>query len=260
MGPAASSAAVVVAPPTRGTSTSSDLSVTVRRAMVADSHHGPCRTLSTTVGKAVAEAPRMLVFAMGPGRSLSATLVSALVPLAVDHPNSSNGTSRRPGPRLGLVPGSGGSGSFSADVPSPILGPSHSLTTLGCRVAHANHRRTLHTQTPPHSPCNEDPADAGLHGCIIGSGSAVDGAGSGPCACTTFVDPWSGPGGAELDDACASDEPVGLSHVLRYSAASFSNSSSPRFPRAGTVPLRSIRHTGVTVTDLPISTLRHGRP
>ena len=35
-----------------------------------------------------------------------------------------------------------------------------------------------------------------------GPGLAIDDAGFGSCACATFVDPWSGPGHAELDDAC----------------------------------------------------------
>ena len=52
---------------------------------------------------------------------------------------------------------------------------------------------------------SEDAVDDGLDGSINGVGLSVDDAGFGAGACTTFVDPWSGPCGAELDDACAPD-------------------------------------------------------
>jgi hypothetical protein len=74
-------------------------------------------------------------------------------------------------------------------------------------------------------------ADDGLDGSINGSGLAVDDAGFGAGACTTSVDPWSGPGGAELDDTYASDESTGFPHVLKYSSAGFSNSSNLACPK-----------------------------
>ena len=43
-------------------------------------------------------------------------------------------------------------------------------------------------------------------GSVYGSGLAVDDDGFGDCACTTLVDPWSGPDGTELDDAWAVDD------------------------------------------------------
>ena len=63
-----------------------------------------------------------------------------------------------------------------------------------------------------------------------GFGLAVDKAGFGAGACTTFIDPRSGLGGAELDNACASDDSTGFPDVLKNSSARFSNSSNPRFP------------------------------
>ena len=45
-----------------------------------------------------------------------------------------------------------------------------------------------------------------------------DGAGSDTGACTAFVDPWSGPSGAELDDA------AGFFHGLKYPSNSRENS------------------------------------
>jgi hypothetical protein len=75
--------------------------------------------------------------------------------------------------------------------------------------------RSSDSASPPTAPCAED-------------------AGFGPVACTTFVDPWSGPAGAELDDTCASDE----SAVLKYCSTTCSKSSSaPRFPNTVVTPL-----------------------
>ena len=74
---------------------------------------------------------------------------------------------------------------------------------------------------------SEDADDDGLDGSINGLGLAADDAGFDADSCATFVDPWSGRGRAELDDACASDNsesgfakkwlsglPKGLSHSL----------------------------------------------
>jgi len=52
---------------------------------------------------------------------------------------------------------------------------------------------------------SEDVVGEGLDGSINGLGLAVDDAGFGAGACTTFVDPCLVPSGAELDDACAPD-------------------------------------------------------
>jgi hypothetical protein len=79
----------------------------------------------------------------------------------------------------------------------------------------------------------EDAVDDGLDGSINGLGLVVDNAGFGAGACTTFVDPWSGPSGAELDDACASDDSTGFPNVLKYASARLANlskCSNPRFP------------------------------
>jgi hypothetical protein len=53
---------------------------------------------------------------------------------------------------------------------------------------------------------------------------AVDDPAFGAGGCTVFVDPGSGPDGAELDDA------TGFSYVLKYSSPSSTSPSSPRFP------------------------------
>ena len=68
-------------------------------------------------------------------------------------------------------------------------------------------------------------------------GAELDGPGFDAGDCTTSVDPWSGPGGAELDDACASDDSAGLSHDSKYFASSFSKSSFPRLPNTVIVSL-----------------------
>jgi hypothetical protein len=84
----------------------------------------------------------------------------------------------------------------------------------------------------PNTPFAEDAVDIGLDGSINRPGLAVDGAGFGAGACTTFVDPRSGPG-AEFNDACASDK----STVLKYSSTTCSKSSSaPRFPNTVVTP------------------------
>jgi hypothetical protein len=43
----------------------------------------------------------------------------------------------------------------------------------------------------------------------------VDDAGFGAGAYTTLVDPGSDPGGAELDDVCATDNSTGFPHFLK---------------------------------------------
>ncbi|KAI0271904.1 hypothetical protein BGY98DRAFT_1004831 [Russula aff. rugulosa BPL654] len=67
-----------------------------------------------------------------------------------------------------------------------------------------------------------------VNGSINGSGLVGDDAGFGTGASTSFIDPWSGTGGAELDNACASDDSTCLSHVPKSSSTSFSISSDPR--------------------------------
>jgi hypothetical protein len=57
----------------------------------------------------------------------------------------------------------------------------------------------------------------GLDDSINEIGLAVDGAGFGAGAGITFVDPRSGPGGAELDGACASNDSTGSFPVFKYS-------------------------------------------
>ena len=56
-----------------------------------------------------------------------------------------------------------------------------------------------------------------------GPGLAIDDAGFGSCAWATFVDRWSGPGHAELDDACvtvpASVAPMPAPLLLHPSAS-----------------------------------------
>ena len=80
-----------------------------------------------------------------------------------------------------------------------------------------------------YEPCIGAAAD-GPDGLIREFGLVVDDAGFGGGACTTLVDPWSGPDGKELDDACASDDSAGFPIVLKYWSSSLANSSSPRFP------------------------------
>jgi hypothetical protein len=58
-----------------------------------------------------------------------------------DAPPTQGDASRSPG--LSTASGSG-SGSVAAHAPPSIHGPGYALTTLGCTVAHDNHRR-LHT-------------------------------------------------------------------------------------------------------------------
>jgi hypothetical protein len=62
---------------------------------------------------------------------------------------------------------------------------------------------------PVNSWSKSYPDDVGVH-----SGLTVDDAGFGAGACTTLVDPGSYPGGAELDDACASDDSTSFPHFL----------------------------------------------
>jgi len=141
---------MVDAPPTHRPSRT--LSMTMRKA-VADAHHGPCRTLSATMDGAVADAPpsyygpsRVQSTALGSkllgstvlgsaaahappgthesGRTLSATLVSAVV----DPPNSSNSSSPSPSLSESTALGSGSAGTY---VPPSIHNPSQPLTTLG---------------------------------------------------------------------------------------------------------------------------------
>ena len=46
----------------------------------------------------------------------------------------------------------------------------------------------------------------------------------------TLRSPWSGPGGAELDDAYASDKSIGFVLILKKSSISFSNLQTPASP------------------------------
>jgi hypothetical protein len=74
---------------------------------------------------------------------------------------------------------------------------------------------------------------SGPSGAELDDACASDNAGSDTGACTTFVDPWSGPGSVELDDACASDDSTGSPNVLKYASArraNLSKCSNPRFP------------------------------
>jgi hypothetical protein len=91
----------------------------------------------------------------------------------------------------------------------------------------------LRPPTYTHTSCTRDTVGDGLGGSIDAwSGLTVDDAefGAGASTCTTFVDPWSGPGGAELDHVCASDDSIGFPHNLwKYFSHSRSN-GSPRFP------------------------------
>ena len=82
------------------------------------------------------------------------------------------------------------------------------------------------------SLCFADVVDSGaeLGGSINGPELVVDGAGFGSGACATLVDPCSGSGGAELDDACAPADTSGFSPLLRSSSVTFANSSPTRFP------------------------------
>jgi hypothetical protein len=107
-----------------------------------------------------------------------------------------------------------GSGSVVAHAPPSIHGPSHTLPTLGCKVAHwKSPSPSYHHSSSEYSESDDDDA---LGGPIKGFGLVIDDAefGAGACACTTFVDPWSGPSGTELDDACASDDPTGFLDFL----------------------------------------------
>jgi hypothetical protein len=157
---------------------------------------------STALGSAVAHAP--------PG-SHSWAASAALVPAAVDPPNSPDG----PGPSPGLSPAFslGSVGSVAAHAHLSIHGTSQTLSTLGHSVSHAPHRHLLFEnmssnatlKRSSHKPCIGPAAD-GPEDSINGLGSAIDGAEFGAGACTTFVDPWSVPGGVELDDASMSDK------------------------------------------------------
>jgi hypothetical protein len=129
------------------TTSYSGSSVTMRKAM-ADSRHGPCRTLSgTTVLGSESAAEHALPGTHGPSRTLSATLVSAVVDPPT--PNSFNGSSRSPGQCLSMAffsvinlnPSNSSDhgssrrpSSVAAHAPPSIHGPSHTLTALGCIV------------------------------------------------------------------------------------------------------------------------------
>ena len=112
---------------------------------------------------------------------------------------------------------------------------------------------------------SEDADDDGLDGSTNGLGLADDDGGFGAGSCTSFFDPWSSPGGAELDDACASDnarsgtsacttfvdpwsapggaeldDSTGFLNILKCSSTSRENSlksSSIRFPNTVTTSL-----------------------
>jgi hypothetical protein len=74
---------------------------------------------------------------------------------------------------------------------------------------------------------------SGPGGAELDDACASEDAGLDTGDCTTFVDTWSGPSGAEIDDACASDDSTGFCNVLKYSSAKLENlskSSPPRFP------------------------------
>src|ERR1700755_3069582 len=79
--------------------------------------------------------------------------------------------------------------------------------------------------------------DGGPDGSINGSRLVVNDAGFCAGACTTFLDPSSGPGDAELGGACAPDDSTGFSVFVRTFVNSFSSSSSPRSPNTGIVSL-----------------------
>jgi hypothetical protein len=80
-------------------------------------------------------------------RSYSRAASAALVPAAVDPPNSPDG----PGPSPGLSPAfsSGSVGSVAAHAPPSIHGPSQTLSTLGRSISHAPHRRLLFEKRHP---------------------------------------------------------------------------------------------------------------
>jgi hypothetical protein len=78
--------------------------------------------------------------------------------------------------------------------------------------------RLTHDMQCPECPVRAQPRYPpynGLDGSLNGFGLAVDNAGFSVGACTTLVDPGSYPGGAELDDACASDDSTEFPHFLK---------------------------------------------
>jgi hypothetical protein len=81
-----------------------------------------------------------------------------------------------------------------------------------------------------HEPC-VGPADDGPDDSIDGLGLVIDGAEFDVGACTTFVDPWSVPADAELDDAYTSDDSrIGTFDVFKYSSAGISFGSGSKDP------------------------------
>ena len=107
--------------------------------------------------------------------------------------------------------------------------------------------RRITVERSYHEPCIGT-VDDGPDGSFKGSGLAVDGAGfgAGIGACATFADPWSGPGGAELGEADASEDSIGSCPGVKYFSISFSTSStSPaRFPNTAVTSLDIISMHG----------------
>ncbi|KAF8502751.1 hypothetical protein F5888DRAFT_1631844 [Russula emetica] len=236
----------------------------MRNKAMADSRHGPCRTLlGTTVLGSDSAAEHALPGTHGPSRTLSA-LVSALV----DPPNSSNGSSRSPGACLSTAFFSVLKTGFGCDASAPVnlwskpypddvgvyigltvddagfgAGPCSTFVDPGSDPGGAElddacasgdsmgfHQYSAHSSASlsnSESRSGESGGvDDGFDGSLNGFELAVDKAGFSVGACFTFIDPWSGPGGAELDDACVSDDSTGFRQYLAHSSASLSKSES----------------------------------